>query len=420
MAKSVMQDASSSPLVLFATLVVQALASMALLTLPVVAPAVAQSLQVSAAYVGVYIAIAYAGAMAATLIGSAAVRRYGAIRVSQVSLMLCAFGLFLAMIPSAVTMVTGALMMGLGYGPITPASSHLLARTTPAHRMSLVFSLKQTGVPLGGLLAGLIVPGLAGWTSWQFAFAMVGMACVLCAVAVQALRAGLDSDRDISQPLTFGAGLSAPLRLVFSHRSLTVLAAVSFLFSIVQLSLTTYLVTFLHDDLGMGLVRAGVMLAVAQGAGVTGRLLWGYVSDRYLGATRMLIVLALIIAVCAIFSPFMQYIDNNSVIVLALMLFGASAVGWNGVYLAEVARQAPQGMASIATGGTLSMTFMGVVVGPPVFGLIAGLTGSYGMAYASLLVPAGICLWLLWRHRTAFQVSSGNPGLPAGDGGRVL
>lgn len=281
----------SNTIVLIATLTVQALAAMALLTLPVVAPAVSQSLGISAAYVGLYVAIVYAGAMTASLLAGALVRRFGAIRASQVALAFCALGLFLCAVPSPLSMAVGALFVGWGYGPITPASSHLLARTTPAHRMSVVFSLKQTGVPLGGLLAGLIVPSLAGWTSWQIAFVIVGVASLLCALAVQPLYESLDSDRDANQRLTFGTGLTGPLRLVFNHRSLTVLAAVSFMFSIVQLSLTTYLVTFLHEDLDVGLIKAGVLLAVAQAAGVVGRLLWGYVSDRFLGATRTLIVL---------------------------------------------------------------------------------------------------------------------------------
>src|SRR3546814_7532235 len=77
-----------------------------------------------------------------------------------------------------------------------------------------------------------------------------------------------------------------------SHRSLAVLAGVSFLLSMTQLSLTTYLVTYLHDDLSMGLIIAGFTLAVAQAAGVAGRLAWGYLSDRYLGPINMLALLA--------------------------------------------------------------------------------------------------------------------------------
>src|SRR3546814_795843 len=189
-------------------------------------------------------------------------------------------------------MAIGAVLIGLGYGPITPASSHLLARSTPAHRMSFVFSVKQTGVPLGGVLAGMIVPGLAGLIGWQGAFLIIATITLLCAVAIQPLCAELDADKDNTQALSFGSGLAAPLRLVFSHRSLAVLAGVSFLLSMTQLSLTTYLVTYLHDDLSMGLIIAGFTLAVAQAAGVAGRLAWGYLSDRYLGPINMLALLA--------------------------------------------------------------------------------------------------------------------------------
>src|SRR5690606_28032929 len=190
--------------------------------------------------------------------------------------------------------------------------------------------------------------------------------------------------------------------LVFSQRSLTVLAAVSLLFSIAQLSLTTYSVTFLHEDLSMGLIVAGFTLAIAQAAGVAGRLLWGDDPDRFLGAPTVLAVLAILIAVCAVAAALLQFIDSPLLVIVVLSLFGSSAVGWNGVYLAEVARQAPPGQAGMATGGTLAMTFFGVVVGPPLFGLIASISGSYSLAYATLIVPAGVCLWLLISNRAAF------------------
>lgn len=398
-----MSPMPSAAIVLAATLSVQSLVAMCLITLPVVAPAVADTLGLSAAYVGLYIALAYAGAMTASLLAGGAVRRFGAIRASQAGLVICAAGVAVCAIESPAATAVGAVLVGLGYGPITPSSSHLLARSTPAHRMSFVFSVKQTGVPLGGVLAGVIVPGLSNWIGWQAAFLLVAAANVLCALAIQPLCATLDSDRDKAHQLSFGNGLAGPLRLVFSRRSLSVLAAVSFMFSIAQVSLTTYMVTFLHDDLAMGLVAAGFTLAVAQAAGVAGRLLWGYVADRYLGSIIMLAVLALLIIVCALVTPLLGHMDSQALVLIVLSVFGSCAVGWNGVYLAEVARQAPPGQASIATGGTLAMTFMGVVVGPPLFGLIATGVGSYGLAYASLIVPSGICLWLLWRYRAAFK-----------------
>ena len=145
------------------TTAIQAMVSMALLTLPAMAPAVARALAVPSTLVGAYVALCYFAAMLSSLVGGTLVRRLGAIRVSQLGLGLCAVGLALCALPWLPAVALGALCIGAGYGPITPASSHLLALTTPAHRMSLVFSIKQTGVPAGGMLAGALVPGLSLW-----------------------------------------------------------------------------------------------------------------------------------------------------------------------------------------------------------------------------------------------------------------
>ena len=129
---------ASTGLALAVTLVIQAMVAMALLTLPVMAPVAARALSVSPALVGVYVSVTYAGAMTASLLGGDTVRRLGAIRVSQWGLVLCASGLLLCMLPWLPALALGAVLIGLGYGPITPASSHVLARTTPPAQMSLV------------------------------------------------------------------------------------------------------------------------------------------------------------------------------------------------------------------------------------------------------------------------------------------
>jgi MFS family permease len=384
------------------TLVIQAMVSMALLTLPVMAPVIAQDFQVSPALVGVYVAITYAGAMVASLTGGAAVKRLGAIRVSQVGLMLCALGLLLCTLPWVGTVALGAVCIGLGYGPITPASSHLLARTTPKHQMSLVFSLKQTGVPLGSLLAGAIVPTLLLGLPWQVCMAVVAGVCVGCAAISQILRDKLDEDR---QPnlTTQGVSWIQPIRLVLAHRALASMAACSFMFSMVQLSLTTYLVTFLHDDLAYGLVAAGLALSVTQFGGMAGRILWGYVADRWLGASRMLLILAAMMALGALATSTLTHDTPKSVVIALLLAFGASAIGWNGVYLAEVAKRAPEGMASVATGGTLVFTFFGVVVGPPVFGALSALFGTYRAGFTALVVVA--CVSVSYTHLRAHETN---------------
>jgi MFS family permease len=139
---------------LVATTAIQAAAACAALTIPAIAPVVAANLGVPASMVGTYISLLYVGASTAALAGGGVVLRYGALRLSQACLLACAAGLALMLAVGhdagalgLVTIGLSAVVLGIGYGPITPASSHVLAKTTSPENMALVFSIKQTGVP---------------------------------------------------------------------------------------------------------------------------------------------------------------------------------------------------------------------------------------------------------------------------------
>ena len=386
----------SNWLPLLATLFIQAMVAMALLTLPVMAPVAAKALEVSPALVGVYVAITYAGAMFASLTSGTTVSRLGPIRVSQLGLILCAIGLCLCAVPWLPAIGLGALLIGLGYGPITPASSQILARTTQPSQMALVFSIKQTGVPVGAMMAGAIVPSLMLGIDWQWSLVVVAVACVVSAALSQPLREALDDLRQAS--LTFQMStLTTPLRMVLGHRALSTMAACSFMFSMVQMSLTTYLVTYLHDDLAYGMVSAGLLLSVTQMGGIGGRIAWGLVADRWLGAQKTLALLAILMAISALATALLLPTLPLWGIWAILLVFGASAIGWNGVYLAEVARQAPEGKASVATGGTLTFTFLAVVIGPPLFGALSSAFGTYRAGFLALVITSSLCAWVLYR-----------------------
>src|SRR5207248_7553672 len=121
------------------------------------------------------------------------IERFGAIRVSQFGVLVCAAAtLMIALAPAHATalLACGALLIGIGYGPITPASSHVLIRTAPPHRLAPTFSIKQTGVPAGAALAGALLPALAlavGWRNALVAAAMSGLAVAAIAQPTQAM-----------------------------------------------------------------------------------------------------------------------------------------------------------------------------------------------------------------------------------------
>ena len=381
------------------TLLIQAAASAATIAPAVAAPALLLRLNAGAIAVGLFVALVYFAAMLSSQWGAALVRRWGPIRTSQIALAISALGLMLVAVPHVAVASVGALLIGAGYGPITPASSEILARSTPPERYALVFSVKQTGVPIGGALAGLLVPTVLGLAGPVGALALIGALCVLGALLAEVLRGELDTLRDPAAPLPTLARLTQPMRFVASHAVLRTLALCSLVFSAVQVCVSSYLVSFLTHDLRWTLVAAGVALAAAQVAGVVGRVLWGVLADRRGEARSALIGLAVAMALCGLVMPWLNPATPHAAVTALLVAYGATAIGWNGVFLATIARVVPLEQAALATSGCLFFTFFGVVIGPPLFGATGGALGALGTSFALLALPLGWSLWQLWHWR---------------------
>ena len=383
------------------TLAIQALVSMAAVTIPVLAPAAAGDFGVPLAWLGIYTAIFYGGGMASSLICGDLIRRYGPIRFSQVCLVLCGAGLIMTAAGSAPLMIPAAFLIGIGYGTVTPASSHILAKTTPPHLMSLTFSIKQSGVPMGGAMAGALIPVLVLLVGWKGAALVSGGACFVLAVVSGLARRELDADREREHRVRLGR-MAEPLKIVLSLPPLRNLAVISLFFAWIQVSLTTYYVSYLVVGLKMPLVKAGLTLTVALSAGVVGRIFWGWIADRFDMSRTFLGILGIAMALSAATTAVVSGSWPYAGLLALSALFGGTAVGWNGIYLAEVARLAPSGKAGTATGGTLFFTYFGSVTSPLLFGAICGKGHRYALAYSLMAIPA-----LLFSSAMLFRKRSG-------------
>jgi MFS family permease len=351
------------------------------------APAAAPALGVTPAAVGYFVTVVYLGSMIGTVTAGGWVGRFGPILVSQAGLLLCLAGLAVAASGSLPAVLVGALLLGLGYGPATPASSVILARTAPPHLLALMFSIKQTGVPLGTAIAGAAVPLMVLALGWQAAALAIGIACALCAAALAPIRGRYDAGRNPAAPASIRSAF-APVALIVRDRTLLELSLVSFIYGGMQITLLAYLVTFLVESFSLSLVLAGMVMAASQLTSVAARIGWGLFADRIATRRATLGLLGIGMGLTAITALAASPAWPLWALFAFAMAYGATAVGWNGVFLAEIARRAPRDRISDATGGSAFFTFLGVVVTPPLFHLVLVLTGSYGATYAIFGVPA--------------------------------
>jgi MFS family permease len=374
----------------------------------VIAPAILVDLRFDAAWVGAYFGLAACSALVVQMSCGSFIVRYGALRVSQAALVMLAVGTAVAVEGSFLVFALSAIVGGGGGAVSTPASSHLLGRYSPPQYAPLVFSVKQTAVPAGLLLAGFAGPLLTSWAGWRGAMLAVAATCLAGAFAMEPLRERFDSDRIRTQAFRL-SDLKGTLVSVLAVRDLRSLSFACFAFNAVQTVVTTYFVVYL-TTLGYTLAAAGFVFSIAVAVAIPGRIVWGWISSAYVAPRIVMSMLSFGMAASAVFIGFFDASWPVLVIGLGAAVMSATALSWHGVLLSEAARLAPEGRRGAVTGGVLSFGQVGAMLLPLVYSGLLSLTGSYSLGFIVCAVPAllvGIDL---------LRTQSGD----GGSGGKVL
>lgn len=333
------------------------------------------------------------GSMVFFLWGPAALARISSIRqlqlgcaVSAAALVLCAFGRWEALL-------LASLVIGLGYGTSTPAGADLLMRVVPRERRATIFSIKQAGVPLGGLAAGLLLPAAALHFGGVPAALILAAGLALGSALLLGLWRGEVDDRPPApRRLARAELLLAPVRLlglVLRSRPLRLVTAAGFCLGIAQGVVMGFYPVFLSNQAGWSLAAAGAGFALLQGAGIVGRVLMGWLSDRLGDTVRALTGLcfasALTMGLLATIGP----ASPGGWILLLSALAGVTVVSWNGVFLTGLAETAPEGQVGEITAAGTFVLFAGYVVSPLVVQAVFAATEGYATGLLlSGLAPA--------------------------------
>ncbi|MGA0541229.1 MFS transporter [Neotabrizicola sp. VNH66] len=373
----------------------QVAATSSVLALTPIPTLVAASLGVQPHLVGYQVSLIYASGIFFSMLAGGMVKRFGAGRVGQAALVLAALGFMALATGHLAGMAAGSVLIGVGYALNNPSSSHVLSRLAPAAKRNLVFSVKQAGVPLGGVLAALAVPPLAHVFGWQAALLMLAAVPLTLAAVYLRFIPVWDGDRTPDAPVL--RGLRGGQGKIWRDPALRCLTILGFVYSAVQLSMSSFLVAMLITDFGWGAGTAATLAAGMQAGGAFGRVFWGLVADRLGSGFLVLGIVGLLTGLSAVGLGLLGSLPALGVAMV--MLAGLTGLGWNGVILAETARQSPPG--GTLTGEVLTWTFAGVTAGPASFALIYGLIGDFAATFrlfAALAVAGG--LLALHQHRS--------------------
>lgn len=273
---------------------------------------------------------------------------------------------------------------GLWAAAATPAGSKAIMSWFPFSKRGFALGIRQTGIPIGGFLAALALPSLALHLSWRMAMVVMGLLAVIgagiCLVTYKEYP-----HTHVQTPKRL-ANISCSIGKIILNPNIWFLSLTAITYVSAQFTLITYLIIYLNDQIDLSVGIGGLFLALAQLAGVVGRIFWGIISDTVCHGARKP-TLACVGAVAAIMPIAMAFITCKTplwVVGLVVWFFGFSAIGWNGLYVALVSELVDEDLGGTALGMGLSLVQVGVLVFPPLFGFLVDLSGSYQMSWIAL------------------------------------
>jgi MFS family permease len=331
-------------------------------------------------FTGIFTAVGYFSALGFGLLCSGPFGRFGAFRSCQLAMLIGAAGIATFALGQIWSFILSAVLIGIAHGPMNPAGSHVIMRKGPEEWRAFLFSLKQTSVPLGGALAGFLVPTLVLHTGWQTTLLLIAGAVLLLALAAQPFREAADDDRNPATDLKPG-DLTEPIRLVFAKGPIRAISVAAFTLIGCQACVVSFLVIYLVRDLHVDLQRAGFIFGLAHGTSIAARIYLGMLADRIVRTKIILGLSGIVTGICFLVLANFPADVGYWVLCLFGIVLGNANLGWIGLYFSEVSKLAPAGKAAAATAGSQIFAFGAFVVIPPLFTLFVELTQSYALGF---------------------------------------
>ena len=324
-----------------------------------------------------------AGYFAVSVIFSMSAGHVGEVRGAGWSISVAAIGVAISLVGiglarNAWQLAAAVLIGGFANTLTQPGGNMALARALPPGRLGQALALKQSAIPVAAIVGGFAVPTAGAAIGWRWTVALLA---VLGGVVLAAARAMRSGDRVVPRDPNHAPrmlGMLAPL----AGAGICASAA------------TTGLVAFFVDSAVKGGVShgaAGVWFAIGGVAGIGGRLVAGWIADRWLARAGIAWLLAGFWIVGAAGFVLLAFATSWPLRVLASIPTFVCGWGWNGSIHHATVQWSPAAP-SWGTGVTQTGMSIGGAFGPVIFGAILGAFSvrAAWLYTAGLMVAAAV------------------------------
>jgi len=297
-------------------------------------------------------------------------------------MVIASIGMFItAAANSAWILFVSCAFSGLCQGWCNPATNKLIAERVPPGNRGTLTGIKQSGVQLGGFLAGATLPTIASASSWRTGLVVYAIAAAATAV-IALVFLGPDGPRDTGSTAEQTRAQDGAL-----PRAIWLLTIYALLMGTVVGGTGRFLPLFAENQLGMSNFAAGMVSALLGGLAIATRILWGGLSESQVRPSLALAIQAAL-AACALGLMLLAVPIGSGMLWVMAAVGSLGLNSWNSVAMLAVITGVPTALAGRASGVVVFGFMTGLSIGGVFPGLIEELTGRYDLAWATLLVLA--------------------------------
>jgi MFS transporter, ACS family, hexuronate transporter len=358
-------------------------------------PFLMEGLSLSRFEVGLLVSASAFGYMAFQIPAGWLVDRVGVRRMLLVGpLVACFFVAGMYFAGSFYAALAVMVLAGFGCGCFPTVATKAVLHWFPLRERATAIGINQTALNVAGVLTASLLPTLALLYGWRVAFIPVALIPLTASIVAYTLY----KEPVSSAPKAASGGASwDSVRAVVFDRNILLVALACMGLCVCEFAFTGYLVIYLTEVAGVSVAVAGGYLALANMSGAVGKPFFGALSDRVFGGSRRkpLILVGVLILALTLVMQMVSATTPSLILVGVIVLFGFTAIGWGGMNLVLASEFAGKENAGLAVGYAATISLIGNLAGPPLFGWMADASGSYTLSWWLLTASALVAIILL-------------------------
>ncbi|KKM10077.1 hypothetical protein SY88_15660 [Clostridiales bacterium PH28_bin88] len=281
-------------------------------------------------------------------------------------------------------------LLGVGNSVMMPLGNTAIFEWFRREQRGLAMGIKQSGMAAGPALGAALLPGVSLAFGWQRGYQLAGLLLAGCTLLSYLFY------RDPENPSTVGLKQSVPslaaIKEIFFNPDVWLVGIFGLSMGGAQVAFTTFSMPYFDEVLAIPVVTGGALLALTQLSGAVGRPVFGMISDRVFSGRRKGIMCMTAFAAVG-FLVIMSFLSRGvhpGLLVALMILMGLTIMGWAGPYFTLIVEVAGERNIGLVSSMAVTMNLIGIMSGPPLFGLIVDSTSSYRWAFRFFALWLGI------------------------------